>query len=423
MGKLSAVGIQKISKPGLHGDGNGLYLQVSEAGTKSWIFRYAFAGQSRSMGLGPIVVVPLADARLKALDCRKLLHHKIDPLEERKRIASASAQAAKREVTFDECAVRYIDAHRAGWKNKKHGAQWESTLRQYVGPSIGSRPVSAIDVDAVMSVLNPIWYSKTETASRVRNRIELILDWARVHGFRSGDNPALWRGNLDQLLPRRSNVQRRKHFKAMQMDDCPTLVAELRKINSTPALALEFLILTATRTSEVIGARWSEIDLENKVWKIPADRMKAKREHRVPLSGRAVEILKSLTQQIASDFVFQGRLRGKPLSNGTFLALLKKQMGLEITAHGFRSTFRDWAAERTQYQNEVIEMALAHSIRDTTEAAYRRGDLLLKRALLMQDWARYCSGHSTPKDRNLASVNCDSNSLSGVTSLLESVGA
>ncbi|MBK7889618.1 MAG: integrase arm-type DNA-binding domain-containing protein [Bdellovibrionales bacterium] len=394
MGNLSALGIQKIAKPGLHGDGAGLYLQVSKAGTKSWIFRYAIAGKSRSMGLGPIIAVSLAEARQRAHDCRRLIYQKIDPIDERQRLAAAASTVAKRDVTFDECAARYIEAHRTGWKNEKHAAQWESTIRQYVSPTIGPRPVRSIDVEAVMNVLNPIWYIKTETASRVRNRIELVLAWARVNGYRSGDNPALWRGNLDQLLPKRSSVQRRKHFESLSIDECPAFISDLRKLSSCAALALEFLILTASRTNEVIGACWSEVDLEYRIWKIPANRMKANREHRVPLSGRAIEILTGLNQGGPSEYIFQGRLRTKPLSNGTFLATIKKQMRRDVTAHGFRSTFRDWAAERTQYQNEVIEMALAHSIRDSTEAAYRRGDLMMKRRLLMDAWAGYCAGES-----------------------------
>ena len=392
MGKLTTIGINRLAKPGLHGDGDGLYLQISKTGAKSWIFSFTLNYRSRSMGLGPLDLVGLADARMKAFECRKLVLNKVDPIEARIRLSQQLQSQARREVTFDECAFQYISAHRASWKNEKHAAQWQSTLRQYVSPLIGVRPVSTIDVEAVMSVLSPIWYVKTETASRVRNRIELILAWARVNGHRSGDNPALWRGNLDQLLPKRSSLQKAKHFEALPMGELPGFVRRLRSLNSSSALALEFLILTAARTNEVIGARWSEIDLLNRVWRIPSERMKAGREHRVPLSDRCIEILKKIPYRGLDEFVFQGRQRGRPLSNGTFLSILKKQMGLKVTAHGFRSTFRDWAAERTQFQNEVIEMALAHAIRDSTEAAYRRGDLMTKRGHLMNDWMLYCGG-------------------------------
>jgi integrase len=295
-------------------------------------------------------------------------------------------------MTFKDCAERYIEAHRPGWKNPKHAKQWPSTLEDYVYPVFGPIPVQAVDVGLVMKALEPIWKTKPETASRVRGRIESILDWATARGYRQGENPARWRGHLDKLLPARGKVQKVKHHAALPYGEMGDFVAELRGQEGVAARALEFLILTATRTGEVIGARWDEFDLAKKVWTVPGERMKAGKEHRVPLSERALAIIEEMKGQGVNDhpFLFPGGRPGKPLSNMAMLKLLQRMDRGDLTAHGFRSTFRDWAAEMTHFPTEVAEMALAHTVSDKVEAAYRRGDLFQKRRELMEAWARYC---------------------------------
>jgi integrase len=293
-------------------------------------------------------------------------------------------------MTFDACAAAYIAAHNTSWRNAKHRDQWRNTLTSYAGPAFGSLPVQSIDVGLVMKALEPIWQAKPETASRLRGRIEAVLDWATVRGHRKGENPARWRGHLDKLLPARSKVHKVKHHPALPYNEMADFVAELRKQEGVAARALEFLILTAARTGEVIGARWDEVDVEEKIWVVPAARMKAGREHRVPLSSAAVAILEEMKKIRESDFVFPGGKKGKPLSNMAMLAVLKRIGRSDLTAHGFRSSFRDWAAERTNFPREVAEMALAHTVGDKVEAAYRRGDLLQKRRQIMEAWARFC---------------------------------
>jgi integrase len=292
-------------------------------------------------------------------------------------------------MSFDECAKAYIDAHKHGWKNAKHAEQWTNTLTTYASPIIGSLPVAEIDTALVMKVLNPIWASKTETASRVRQRIESVLGWATVSGYRTGDNPARWRDHLDNLLAKRSKVQKVAHHPALHYAEMGAFMADLCKQGGMAALALEFTILTASRTGEVIGARWYEIDLDGKTWTIPPERMKAEKEHRVPLCSRAIKILTEL-QKLGGEFVFPGLKLKKPLSNMAMLGLLKRMERGDLTVHGFRSTFRDWAAEQTAYPHEMAEMALAHTIDNKVEAAYRRGDLFQKRIRMMQDWQKHC---------------------------------
>lgn len=393
MGKLNSLSIQKTQTAGRHGDGNGLYLQVLPGGTKSWIFRFALNKRSREMGLGSTDLVSLAEARTKVHACRKLLLEGIDPIEEKKALRQAKSLSDAKTITFEECATAYIDSHRPGWKNIKHAEQWTNTVATYAKPFIGHLSIQDVDTSLVMKVLEPIWYKKAETASRLRNRIELIISWATVRGYRTGENPARWRGHLDKLLPKRSSVQPVKHFRALPMSEMGSFMEKLQARGGIVSLALEFQILTASRTNEVMGARWSEISLEDALWTIPTSRMKAKREHRVPLSTRALEILRSLANSDESEFIFPGRYN-RQLSNNAFLALIKAQLKLDVTAHGFRSTFSDWASERTGHSREVVEMSLAHSIKDATEAAYRRGDLLLKRQALMSDWARFCASPS-----------------------------
>lgn len=393
MNKLTAVKVAKLNKTGRYGDGGGLWLQVSKWGTKAWQFRYMLNGRARQMGLGSIHNLSLKDAREKARQARALLLEGIDPIDARQgQRQQARAETAKR-ITFREAAERYIAAHRAGWKNKKHGDQWTRTLDTYAFPVIGDLAVADVETSHVMKIIEPMWTSKTETASRVRGRIESILDWATVRHFRQGENPARWRGHLDKLLPAKSKVQKVRHHEAMPYAEVPAFMAELLEHDSISARALEYTILTAARTSETIGARWPEINTKAKLWTVPADRIKAGREHRVPLSGRCLEILAGMPREDRGDgSVFPGVRVGRGLSNMAMLELLRGMTDDGYTVHGFRSSFRDWCAEQTNYTREVAEAALAHIVGDQTEAAYRRGDALDKRRRLMEAWARYCAG-------------------------------
>ena len=387
--RLNPMKVAKTTEPGLYADGGGLYLQITKAGVKSWLFRYMLEGKARGMGLGPLHTIGLAEARTRALDCRRLLLDGIDPIDARNAERSAKKVAAANDKTFEQCATLYIEAHRAGWKNEKHADQWTNTLKAYAYPVFDVLPVSAIDTALVMKVLQPIWTTKTETASRVRGRIESVLDWATVRGYRAGDNPARLKGHLDTLLPKRSRVQKVKHHPALPYAELAEFMNVLRAEEGVAARALELLILTATRTNEVIGATWEEFDLDTPLWVIPAERMKMGKEHRVPLSSHAVEIIQAQQELRQNNYVFPGTRYGKPLSNMAMLQLLKRMGRTDITAHGFRSTFRDWAGETTHYPREVCEAALAHGIKDKAEAAYARGDLFQKRAALMQDWADF----------------------------------
>jgi len=386
--KLSAAAVRNAKKPGLYGDGHGLYLQISIFGTKAWIFRYMLGRRSRKMGLGAIHTVSLAEARAEALEARKLVRKGIDPIEQQKALRSQQRLAAAKAVTFRQCAEKYIEANRAGWKNARHAAQWPATLADYVYPIFGDLPVQSIDTGLVLKALEPIWAKKTETAARVRGRIERVLDWARVRGYREGENPARWEGHLRETLPSRSKLSR-SHHDAVPYSEMPAFMAELRAKEGVSARALEFTILTAARTGEATGAKWSEIDLGARMWTIPAERMKAGREHRVPLSDRVLALLAELPR--VGEHVFAGARTGKPLSNmPTMLEQARRMRGKGATVHGFRSTFRDWAAEQTSYPGELCEIALAHTVSDKTEAAYRRGDMMEKRRRLMADWATYC---------------------------------
>lgn len=381
--KLSARAVSAAKKKGLYGDGAGLYLQVSGSGSKSWIFRYTRNGRARAMGLGPLHTVSLKEARDAALDARKLLRQGIDPID-------AGQLKAAQSITFKECAEAYIEAHKASWRNAKHASQWSNTLKTYAYPSAGGLPVQAVNDDVVRRVLEPIWQTKSETASRVRGRMEAILDWARVRGYRKGENPARWKGHLDKLLPAKSKVRKVKHHKALPYEEIVGFMVDLREQHGIGARALEFAILTAARTSEVIGATWDEIDMEAAMWSIPDDRMKAGKDHRVPLSGATIAILKQMKKARLSDYVFPGLKKGRHLSNMSLLAVLKRMGRSDLTVHGFRSTFRDWAGEATHYPREVAEMALAHAVGTAVEQAYQRGDLFEKRRGLMEDWAGCC---------------------------------
>ncbi len=340
------------------------------------------------MGLGPVTTLTLAEAREKARDCRKLLLDGIDPIDHRKGQRTQATLDAARAMTFQECAEAYIEAHRPSWKNPKHAAQWPSTLNAYAYPVFGNLPIADIDTALVMKAVEPIWSTKPETAGRVRGRIEAVLDWATARQYRQGENPARWRGHLDKLLPARGKVRRVKHFAALPYKELPAFMERLRDNDSISSRALEFTILTAARTGETIGALWSEFNLDDKVWILPPDRMKAGKEHRIPLSERALEILEALPRE--GEYVFPGGRAKAPLSNMAMLNALRRLDDRKLTVHGFRSTFRDWCAEQTAYAHEVAEMALAHTVGDKVEAAYRRGDLFEKRRRLMADWAKYC---------------------------------
>lgn len=405
--KLSAAEVANLSKPGAYADGGGLYLQIGPTGTKSWLFRYMIDRKAKKMGLGPFPAVSLADARKKAMECQRQRYvDEVDPLAEKRRRIALRAEADAKAMSFEDAADAYIKAHRAGWKNLKHAGQWAATLKTYVYPTIGKLPVASIDVGLILKVLEPVWTEKPETASRVRGRVESILDWATARGYRTGENPARWRGHLDKLLPARSKVAKVKHHSALPYADMGAFMADLRGRDGTSARALEFAILTATRTGETVGARWSEIDMVAKQWTIPADRMKAGKEHRLPLSDRVIEILKALPREEGSDLVFIGDKKGQALSNMALLMTLRRMERSDLTTHGFRSTFRDWGAEQTAYPNEMLEMALAHVVSDKTEAAYRRGDMMERRRRLMADWAAFCAKKPAKAD-NVTPLRAD----------------
>lgn len=388
------------AKQGRHADGGGLYLNVAQA-RRSWIFVYVRNGRRREMGFGPVASVSLAEARRKAEEARRQLAAGVDPLDAKK-----AAEREQRIPTFGEMADTYIEAHGAGWKNEKHRDQWIMTLsreRDDNGKlvksgyclSIINKRVDEITTEDVLGVLKPIWSTKNETASRVRSRIEAVMAAATAAGHRSGMNPALWRGHMSLLLPARKRLQR-GHYAAMPYSDVPTFVAKLREAKGLGALALEFLILTAARSGEVRGAVWSEIDIDKKLWTIPAERMKAGREHRVPLTDRALAILEqaALLRRPADGnddeaLVFPSTKSGRPLSDMTLTAAMRRLGAGEYTAHGFRSSFRDWAGDCTAFPREVAEAALAHRSGDKVEQAYRRSDALEKRKKLMEAWDEY----------------------------------
>jgi integrase len=385
--QLSAQQVLKLKTPGMYPDGAGLYLQVTGKGAKSWILRYSLKGKAREMGLGSLRKVSLADARRKAADCHRLLDDHVDPIEHR-RLRRADAEfAMAKTITFKEAADTYMATHRAGLRNPKHAAQWSSTIATYVEPILGKLSVREIETSLIQRTLEPIWTTKPETASRIRGRIEAILDWARVSGYRSGENPARWRGNLDKLLSNRSRAKRIKHHPALPYDDLPAFMEVLRAQQGVTPRMLEFCILTASRSGEVIKAAPFEVDRRSKLWTVPGERMKGGKEHRVPLVDRALELLKGASEH----FLFPSRHRDQALSNMAMLLLLRRMGFGHITVHGFRSTFKDWARDRTRFDNYVVEAALAHTLGDKVEAAYARSDVIEKRRLLMEAWAEFCS--------------------------------
>ena len=384
--RLNARTVATIAKHGRHADGGGLYLSISANGGRRWVFLYRWHGKPTEIGFGSARDVSLARARELAGQARAKLAECANPKELRR---------ASQGASFGECADRVIEAMRPSWRNSKHAAQWEMTLRHYAA-ALRRLPVDKVATDDVLSVLRPIWNEKPETASRLRGRIERVLDAAKAQGLRSGENPARWRGHLDQLLPKRQQLTR-GHHAAMSYTDLPGFISDLQKREGTAPQALEFAILTAARTSEVLGARWNEFDLDRALWTVPPQRMKAGREHRVPLSRRALQIVRALHENNDRGFVFPGQKEDRPLSVMALEMVLRRMKVDGVTVHGFRSAFRDWAAECTSFTNEVCEAALAHVIKNKAEAAYRRGDLFDKRRKLMDAWGAYCTAPTASK--------------------------
>lgn len=393
---LSALRVKKLSEIGKHADSNGLTLQVAKSKTggvkKSWSVRFRFNGKQRQMGIGTYPEVSLAEARDLTREIRSKAQKGIDPIAERKAIVKARQAEAVKGVTFQECAEKYIETHEKGWANAKHRQQWRNTLVEYAYPVFGQMDVASIGISEVMKVIEPLWFTKTETASRLRGRIENILGWAIVHNYRPLPNPAVWRGQLDHLLPKRSRVQKVTHHPALDWREMPEFMKELKSREGVSARALEFTILTAARSGEVRFARWSEIDLADALWVVPEDRMKMRREHRVPLSRQALQLLaarKSHTSPQDRDLIFYRENPNKAYSDSVYRALFDRMKRTGITAHGFRSSFRDWSGEATNHARETAELALAHQVGNAVERSYRRGDALKKRRSLMQDWADY----------------------------------
>jgi integrase len=396
MPRLTARGAQTLKTPGLYGDGGGLYLAIAKGGSRSWIYRFQLAGRRRDMGLGSADLYSLAEARDKALAARRMVADGIDPIEARRQARDKAKIETAAAMTFKECAERYIAAHKAGWRSPKSLDAWESTLAAYVYPAFGALPVQAIDTGLVTKAIEPIWATIPETAGRVRGRIESILDYAAVNGWRQGENPARWRGHLEKLLPRKSKVRQVEHHPALPYAEIGPFMTELRAGEGIAVAALEFCILTVARTGEARGARWPEINRAERLWTVPADRMKGGREHRVPLSDAALAIVDRMAEIRSRDYLFPGAQPGRPLSNMAMLMLLRRMGHDDLTVHGFRSTFSDWCAERTAFPAEVREMALAHAVGDKVEAAYRRGDLFQKRRQLAEAWAKFCGAPPSP---------------------------
>ena len=389
--ELGALEVRRLTKPGLHavGGATGLHLQVSETGARSWTLRIKIGDKRRDLGLGAFRDVPLAKAREKAREKREEIGKGIDPIAEKRALRAKLAAAAAKAVTFDQCAARVVEMKRHEFKNAKHAAQWPATLATYASPVIGKLPVDEIELGHISEVLSPIWTTKTETATRLRQRIEAVLDYAAAHGLRNGANPARWKGNLDAVLAKPSKLKKVQHHRALPIDAVPGFMADLKLRDGMAARCLEFVILTACRSGEARGARWPEIDLEARVWTIPPGRMKAGKAHKVPLADEALALLQGLPRLADSDLIFFAP-RGGQMSDMTLLAVLRR-MAVDAVPHGFRSTFRDWCAERTNYPQHVAEMALAHAIGSKVEAAYRRGDLMEKRRRMMDQWAAFCS--------------------------------
>ena len=398
MAKSGKLNVKKVrnASPGMHNDGDGLWLSVKVSGGKNWLFRYTFRGRRREQGLGSAHTVSLTEARESARKMRNIILKGLDPIEVRRKERAALVP------TFKECATRFIETHRSEWANPKHAQQWERTLETYAFPVIGRIPVDQIETPDIIKVLTPIWTEKTETANRVRGRIERILASAAAQNLRPRENPATWRNHLDQVFPKPSRIRKVRHHRALPWAEVPAFLKRLRKQKGIGSRALEFLILTAARSGEVRGATWAEIDLDRTIWTVPAERMKNGREHRVPLSKQALSVLEKIPHLGAEDFLFPA-IRGGKLSDMAMTTILRK-MNVDAVPHGFRSSFRDWAAESSTYPHDVCEMALAHTIANKVEAAYRRGDLFKKRKRLMQDWADYCDHAVEPRSATVVSI-------------------
>ena len=397
--KLTTLTIERARRKGRYGDGGGLYLDVAAGGTKVWLFRYKRFGKTRFIGLGSLANgVSVTEARAEAARLREHLRQGRDPLVVRSQERVATALEAAKTMTFDEAAAGYMDSHRAGWRSARYPKLVKSTLKRFASPVFGALPVAAIDTGLVMKAVEPLWFSRTTTAGRLRAAIESVLDWAKARGYRDGENPARWRGHLDKLLPARSKVRTVEHMPSMPYPDVPAFMAELRHRTDTAARSLEFTVLTAVRTGDIRGQereyvppmRWEHVDLDAALWTIPKG--KNGKEHRVPLSPAAVSLLRGLPR--AGDIVFPGHRPGKPMSKGAMLLVLA-EMGRNVTTHGMRASFKTWASERTHAAREVVEACLAHTISDALEAAYRRGDFLEKRRRLMDAWADYCGTPAT----------------------------
>jgi integrase len=397
--ELGSLAVSRLPA-GLHAVGgvSGLYLQVLPSrdvggtlvqGGRSWVLRATVGGKRRDMGLGGYPSVTLANARDRARSARDLIDQGKDPIVERKLVKSALRADAVKAITFEEAATAYMAAHEASWKNAKHREQWRNTLKGLAYPTVGKLAVQDIQVAHVLAILEPIWKDRTETASRLRGRLELVLDWATARGYREGLNPARWRGHLDKMLAAPKKLKPGGHMAALPVDQLGAFMLRLRAVGGQGARALEFAVLTAMRSGEVRGACWSEIDLVDRVWVIPGARMKMGREHRVPLSPAALKLLNAQARMGGTDLVFPSAT-GDPLSDRTLIAVLRR-MDVDVTVHGFRSTFRDWCGEFTNFAREVAEAALAHAVGDATEQAYRRGDALEKRRKLMDAWAGFCA--------------------------------
>jgi integrase len=405
MNKLSPLQVNRISTPGWHGDGGGLWLQLTPPGSRSWVFRYTLQGKQKVLGLGATHTISLAEAREKARKLRQQLLEGIDPGEARKATKEAAALARAKRITFDECVKAFIDSKKHEWTNLKHTAQWEATLTAYCSPHIGKLDVSDVDTDLVLKCLKPIWTDKTETASRVRQRMEAVLSYATTAGHRRGENPARWKGHLEHLLAKASRVAKVRNHPSLPWARMPAFMRAIAPMDGNAALALQFAILTACRSGEVRGATWGEIDMEKAIWTIPPERMKAKKEHTVPLSPAAVDVLKRVVRFEDEELVFPGAKRGSQLSDMSLAACIKRmndkeliwtdEQGVAIVPHGFRSTFRMWAAEASNFPREVAEHALAHQLPDKVEAAYQRGSQFTKRIKLMEQWAAWCTSPAT----------------------------
>ena len=406
--ELTAIAVSKFKRRGRYAVGGvrGLYLQVTKTGARSWVYRQLIGESRKELGLGPYPAVSLCVAREKARELHRSIAQGLQPVEQQngkqqqKRSEQPQRAEAQPTITFAKAAAAYIESKKHEWSNDKSQVSWEGTLQKYAYPTIGKLEVNQIEIAHMHKLLTRIWHNKTETAMRLRGRIEAVLDWATVQKYRAGPNPAAWKGNLDKLLAKPGKVRAVEHHPALPADQVPAFLERLRRMSGAAARALEFVILTACRTGEVIGACWDELDLEKAEWRIPAARMKSRRPHVIPLSKGALELIAQVPRLDSSPYVFRNAAAG-PLGSMALLAVLKRMDIKGITVHGFRSTFRDWAAESTNHPREVVEHALAHKVGDRTEQAYHRSTLLVKRSQLMADWSDYCRG-TPPLDRREA---------------------